>query len=358
MLRLQAVGWMLALVAIPTQALRAATYSISRLSPQSAISASVNNNGRAVVAMAGEGQTLGDVLYVANGISMQLPSSDGFSPLTARINNLGQAVGSLSSQEGLSRTYFFDGFTLQDLGALGGLGSAGIGLNDHGDIAGQRYFNGASEAFVLPKNRPLHVLPTLGGNSGLAAAVNNLGQVVGTSNTTTDGPHMAFLYDRGLLSVLGTLGGATSIAGSINDAGDIVGQASIPTGESHAVKFVVGGIPIDLASSWHASSAADINAHGQIVGQVRKSTSDNPQAALFALSHPPVLLRDLTPSNSGWDALLWATDISDNGQIVGVGVITGEPGLQAFLMTPVPEPPHAWRILSALLAPQLRRRRH
>ena len=47
-------------------------------------------------------------------------------------------------------------------------------------------------------------------------------------------------------------------------------------------------------------------------------------------------LNDSLPSNSGWDYLAIARDISDNGQIVRNGWIGGQD--HAFLLTPVPEP--------------------
>ncbi|MCB9769280.1 MAG: hypothetical protein H6752_13865 [Candidatus Omnitrophica bacterium] len=46
-------------------------------------------------------------------------------------------------------------------------------------------------------------------------------------------------------------------------------------------------------------------------------------------------LNDALPRNSHWERLLYASDINDQGQIIGVGVIDGEK--RGFLMTPVEE---------------------
>jgi probable HAF family extracellular repeat protein len=70
-------------------------------------------------------------------------------------------------------------------------------------------------------------LGTLGGMSSFVLAVNESGQVVGTSDTAAGAGHNhAFLWQNGVMSDLGTLGGAKSTAGDISDAGQIVGNST------------------------------------------------------------------------------------------------------------------------------------
>jgi len=65
-------------------------------------------------------------------------------------------------------------------------------------------------------------LDTLGGNDSSARGINDIGQVVGSSKTSSGEKH-AFLYENGTMTDLGTLGGNTSIAYGINDIGQVVG---------------------------------------------------------------------------------------------------------------------------------------
>ena len=82
-------------------------------------------------------------------------------------------------------------------------------------------------------------LGTLGGSSSYAFGINNPGQVIGDS-LTSSGDHHAFLdtgnsmYD--LNSLASNLGGFSvlSAAFGINDSGQIVGGGLLSNGSSHA----------------------------------------------------------------------------------------------------------------------------
>jgi probable HAF family extracellular repeat protein len=107
-------------------------------------------------------------------------------------------------------------------------------------------------------------LGTLGGPTSTALAINNAGQIVGYSDTSS-GPHHAFLYSAGTMLDLGTLAGATtSSANAINDGGQIAG-----TSNQHAFLYSGGSMsplndPFDVPP--HNSEGDAINSAGVVAG--------------------------------------------------------------------------------------------
>ena len=71
-------------------------------------------------------------------------------------------------------------------------------------------------------------LGTLGGLSGEAEDINDVGQVVGAASPATGSTH-AFLWTEATgMTDLGTLGGSFSAAFAINNQGQVVGIAAVP----------------------------------------------------------------------------------------------------------------------------------
>ena len=129
---------------------------------------------------------------------------------------------------------------LTDLGALpGGGDSAGIAINERGDIAGFSK-NGTIDPYtgipeiraVLWKDGNLLDLGTLGGNESFTNSVNNRGQVAGFAQNDVIDPlnlfglgtqSRAFLWDKGEIHDLGTLGGPDSFGVFVNDRSQVAG---------------------------------------------------------------------------------------------------------------------------------------
>lgn len=169
---------------------------------------------------------------------------------------------------------------------------------------------------------------TVGGASSTPSDINNLGQVVGTSATTSSPSH-AFLVRGGTSAVdLGTLGGLQSWASDVNESTDVVGQSDTFTGERHAFLWSVDrrGM-VDLGTLGGARSAADaINEAGAIAGSA--TTSGGVTHAF--LWTPASGMRDLG-TLGGRDSR--ASAINDAGHVVGTSDTTSG-AAHAFIWTP------------------------
>jgi probable HAF family extracellular repeat protein len=110
-------------------------------------------------------------------------------------------------------------------------------------------------------------LGTLGGDKSMAYALNNTGQVIGTS-TTSDGTFRPFFWHSGMMTDLRDLGAAFHGVTDINDDGQIIGNVFISSGIDRA--FIWGpsegmrdlGVLSGKTKSW----AYGMNDHAQVVG--------------------------------------------------------------------------------------------
>jgi len=131
-------------------------------------------------------------------------------------------------------------------------------------------------------------LGTLGGTNSEANSINNLGQIVGDANTADDISHPALWNDLTSAPVeLGTLGGVSGMAIAINDNGLIAGWSDTTDGASHLTLWDHGQVidltafipPELIAAGWHSlpdgsnnsirtSDWLDINNAGAIVSNL------------------------------------------------------------------------------------------
>lgn len=222
-------------------------------------------------------------------------------------------------------------------------------------------------------------LGTLGGDTSVATAINNRGQVVGYS-TTEDGETRAFIYKNGRMRAVDSGKGVESRALDISDRGHIGGFFSTKSGlargfllhrgdftpldgfdrrdRDDSVVFAVRKNGVAFGQSgddlvvWRdrkpiaLGSAAKLDRFGIDGGLgfdgddviVGFTEDDDDSRHTFAPKSGELIdLNDLVEDGDDW-TLVRATDINDKGQIVGTGIIDGE--RHAFLLTPVHDHDH------------------
>jgi probable HAF family extracellular repeat protein len=152
-----------------------------------------------------------------------------------------------------------------DTGVMTPLPIGATDINDNGLVVGGR--GGHAATYDLATG-VVTELPTLGGTSAHANAVNDHGVVVGQSETT-GGQFHAFSYnpDTGVVTDLGTMGTNYSEAFGVNDAGHVVGRAN--AGDAQAFFYLpLNGSMTDLGTLPGGSFtiAHDINNRDLVVG--------------------------------------------------------------------------------------------
>jgi probable HAF family extracellular repeat protein len=236
------------------------------------------------------------------------PDADG---RALAINERGQVVGTstLGPPPSPFHAYLFQDGAIKDLGTLpGDLQSIARDINDRGQIVGVSELPGAiTVRAVLWQDGAIVDLGT--GDGSEAIAINNRGQIIGTS-TTADGSQRAFLWQDGVMTNLGTLGGNEIVPLKINKRGQVVGFSTNAAGNRRAFLWE-DGIMRDLGTlGGNVSIAHDINNHGQVIGQ---STTVAGDGRPFLWQDG--VMTDLSPETPFTDA--FAADINDRGEIAG-----------------------------------------
>lgn len=200
-----------------------------------------------------------------------------------------------------------------------------------------------------------------------AKAISDNGEIVGQNSIyfTYDIGH-ATSWKNGVTTDLGTFGGVdvlyASMANGVNDLGQVVGWSTTTfvsmfdgcyigddtTCPMHAALWMANGTIRDLGTlpGDTLSAALKINLFGHVIGSsgntlVRQVGGQDSSGGMPQVIGRPFIwserrgMRDLNTlirSNSGW-VLNSASDINVWGQIVGEGVLNGQP--HGFLLTPL-----------------------
>lgn len=193
-----------------------------------------------------------------------------------------------------------------DLGTLGGYSGAAA-LNDCGQVVGS---SGLPDGGIHPFLWQGGVMTDLGLPPGMryayASDINGRGTVVGLGVIPSPPRWQgrAFLWRNGTMTDLGTLGGWSSSATAVNDRDQAIGWSDIADGSVHAVLWDNGGMT-DLGPG----SVSDINNRGEIVGS-RAIAGGQRHGVLWQRGTMTDLGTLGGPSSA-------ATAVNDSGQVIG-----------------------------------------
>ena len=293
-----------------------------------------------------------DLAFFYDGTMHDVGVRQGYPNSTATgVNDSGAVIGYLRPDGGGDyRAFIYKNGKMTDLGTIPGYTywTLGCAINNNDIVAGTSYtssFSGHSFVYDGLGIKDMNSLTTPPSNGTvelvLANAINNLGQITGSTGPTGN----AYLWKNGTVTNLGTLpSGHYSNGFGINDLGQVVGKGYTSNWVEHA--FFYDGTMHDLGNlpGYLSSGAYDINNLGQIVG-VSSVDYYNKHAFLYE-NGKMYDLNSLIDHSSGL-TLLQAQAINDSGQIVGYAVDANNQE-HAFLLTSVPEPSSIFALFSGI----------
>ncbi|GAB3465936.1 hypothetical protein GCM10027321_31580 [Massilia terrae] len=236
------------------------------------------------------------------------------------INTRGQ-VAFTESDGGVNRAKLYDGSTVLDLGTLGGPSAETAALNNRGQVAGSSSLDPAGAIIHAFRWSQMTGMVDLNGpGQGISSSVdiNSSGQVAGSAvfGLAPDSPTQAFRWrPRTGMQDLGALDDV-SRASALSDGGVVVGNSEGPEGgPDSTIAFrwtqATGISPIGTLPSAD-TTAADVNNAGHIVGGTPFASSNGFLHAF--LWTPQEGLLDL---GTGSGDSSFAGKINDRGEVIG-----------------------------------------
>jgi probable HAF family extracellular repeat protein len=234
-------------------------------------------------------------------------------------------------------------WVIRDLGTAGGTASSAIDINERGEVVGWIYTarsraeTPSRHAFLWSQGRmrDLGTLPLGGGgdipNASAATAINDRGQVIGTSSREQTGatPHV-FVWFKGAMRAVGcgraapARCGVASTAAGLNERGQVVGSISVSL--SSESEF---GFGVTVAFFWQNgtltrlgvlpgrsySRARDLNDRGDVVGAsyAHEDLGEEVRTRAFLWHEGKMTDLGALPGSNMSEAVA----INERGQIVG-----------------------------------------
>lgn len=265
------------------------------------------------------------------------------SPATG-VNSRGQVVGfafasmpdpfSMLGVGYQARAYLSQNGVIQDLGTLGSPDAEALLINNKGQVVGDSYIDSVPDgcggdlplttgAFMWEAGNMTN-LGSFGGTCTMAIALNNRGQVTGSSNLAGNQAFHPYLWEHGSMKDLHTFGGDFCQGMALNEAGDVAGWAYYSGNQVFRAALWKNGHIRDIGTlpGDAYSFAVDINAREQIIAVSFDAQFTRARAFLWEDAKPPLNLDSLIASSGlqfeiGPQQGTGVANINNLGQIVG-----------------------------------------
>lgn len=277
------------------------------------------------VALNDASQIVGNYLDTAGRVNAFFWENGTMRPLATsahaeEINSRGEVVGWLEPS-GLPEAFHATGSgQVQKLSLVSGATQA-LTINDQGSIAGR--IGQSEETPFLTSGGQVRTLAA--DFHGYAIAMNDAGQIL-LKKLTADG-FRTLLWENGTLTDLGDFGGKCTQGLDINEIGQVVGWSQTASGDYHAFLWQDGVMTDLVGIAGNFSSAVAINDHGEIL---IKFSDLRGQGNLLITADGSI---DLGNFGSSYAV---ANDLNNRSEIAG-WLLDQTGKLQAFLATPLAE---------------------
>lgn len=226
-------------------------------------------------------------------------------------------------------------------------------VNASGVVVGSTGSGSLQKAVYYSNGAATFISQTTSGGSFFVTAfgINDSGRIIGQGiDPSNAARNVGMVYDIGSSSAqeVGALDGANgALAFGISNTGYVVGASMLNQGSGLPFRWSqsAGMMAIPLPTGTTQGSARAVNSNGWAVG-----TASSAFAIPFLYDGTAThRLADLIPAGTGWDLSTntssSALGISDNGVIVGTGVLNGQ--VRAYAMVPIANTSVGGRVLTA-----------